>query len=363
MTLIVLAAGGTGGHVFPAMALARVLTLRGHDMRLLTDERGVKYAADFDPDGIEIIAAGGLVSGAPHRRVSGLLRLARGYFQARGHLRHWQPGAVVGFGGFPSAPPMLAAQHLNIPTLMHEQNGVMGRANIFASRNARQISAAFPHVEDVPDRAKAKLHVVGNPIREDIVAIGEAPFPPLTDTLSLLVFGGSQGAAVFARLIPEALSRLTGDQRARIRLVSQIRDENHAEAEAKLSALSLAGLEIAPFFSDMAERLAQAHLVISRSGATTVHEIAAAGRPAIFVPIAVHTDDQQAKNARLLTDSGAALLVREGKDAAAKIASHLTKILDTPSEVSEMASLARESALLGAAEKLADLVEQEIEQQ
>lgn len=360
MSLIVLAAGGTGGHVFPAMALARGLRDRGHDLRLITDGRGIKYATDFDTDSIEVIAAGGLVSGAPHKRFGALLRLGRGYFQARDHLARWRPEAVVGFGGFPSAPPMLAAQHLNIPTLMHEQNGVMGRANSLVSRGAKQITAAFPQVEGVPEAARAKLHVVGNPIRADIAAVGETAFPALEDRLNILVFGGSQGAAVFARLIPEALEQLSATQRARIHLVSQIRDENRDAAETRLSALSLGGLEIAPFFADMPERLAAAHLVISRSGATTVHEIAAAGRPAIFVPLALHKDDQQAKNARLLTDSGAALLVREGSDAAAKIASYLTKILDTPTQVSAMASLARQQALLGAAEQLASLVEQEI---
>lgn len=360
MSLIVLAAGGTGGHVFPAMALARVLRERGHDLRLITDGRGVPFAVDFDPDAIDVISAGGLVSGAPHRRLAGLFRLGRGYMQARALLRRWRPAAVIGFGGFPSAPPMLAGQHLNIPTLMHEQNGVMGRANILVSRGAKQISAAFPTVEGVPRAVQDKLHVVGNPIRADITAVGDAPFPPIRDNLNILVFGGSQGAAVFARLIPAALSHLDAEQRARITLVCQIREENRAEAENQLEALSLGGLEIAPFFADMPQRLAAAHLVISRSGATTVHEIAAAGRPAIFVPLAVHKDDQQAKNARLLTDSGAALLVREGTDAAATIASHLTQILDTPSDVSAMAALAREHALLGAADKLADLVEQEI---
>lgn len=359
MSLIVLAAGGTGGHVFPAMALARALSARGHDVRLLTDARGVKYATDFDPDGIEIISAGGLVSGAPHKRVRGLLRLGRGYVQARGHLKRWKPDAVVGFGGFPSAPPMLAAQHLGIPTLMHEQNGVMGRANVFVSRGVKQISAAFPSVQGVPAAAQSKLRVVGNPIRSDIAAVGDEPFPVVETNINVVVFGGSQGAAVFSRLIPEALALLSADQRQRITLVSQIRDENRAEAEPKLQALNLARLEVAPFFTDMPQRLANAHLVISRSGATTVHEVAAAGRPAIFVPLAVHADDQQAKNARLLTDSGAAKLVREGDSAATEIASHLTNMLDNPSQLSDMASLARSNALLGAAEKLADMVEQE----
>ena len=360
MSLIILAAGGTGGHVFPAMALARELTARGHDLRLLTDQRGTKYATDFDPDAIEVIQAGGLVSGAPHKRAAGLLRLGQGYFQARGHLSRWKPDAVVGFGGFPSAPPMLAAQHLGIPTLMHEQNGVMGRANEFVSRNAKQISAAFPQVEGVPAAARDKLKIVGNPIRADIAAVGEAPFPAFDDRLQIMVFGGSQGAAVFSRLIPAALNLLSDEHRAKIALTIQIREENRAEAEPKLAGLALGSLEVAPFFADMPDRLAKAHLVISRSGATTVHEIAAAGRPAIFVPLAVHKDDQQAKNARLLTDNDAAWLVREGNDAAAQLSGHLAQILDNPALLSAMASRARANALLGASEKLADMVEQEI---
>ena len=322
MSLITLAAGGTGGHVFPALALARSLSARGHSLRLVTDQRGLAFAGDFDPAGIDVISAGGLVSGAPHRRAAGLLRLARGYLQARGLLRRHKPAAVVGFGGFPSAPPMLAAQHLGVPTLLHEQNGVMGRANAFVSRQVRQISAAFPQVEGVPTPVQDRVSAVGNPIRADIAAVGETAFsPPEPDgALHLLVFGGSQGAAVFASLLPAALNRLSPDERARLRLVAQIRDESRDETEARLATLGLGSLEIAPFFADMPDRLAAAHLVLSRSGATTVHELAAAGRPAIFVPLSLHRDDQQARNARLLTDPGAALLVREGANAPQQVA-------------------------------------------
>lgn len=365
MSLITLAAGGTGGHVFPAMALARVLTARGHELRLLTDQRGTAYTTDdLDPAAIDVIDAGGLVSGAPHKRLAGVLRLARGYVQARGHLSRQRPAAVVGFGGFPSAPPMLAAQHLGIPTLLHEQNGVMGRANEFVCRKARRISAAFPEVEGIPAEARSKLSIAGNPIRADIAAVGDAPFPSLdARQVRLLVFGGSQGAAVFARLIPAALARLSDAERARIHLSIQIRQENRDEAAPKLASLSLGSLEIAPFFADMPERLAQTHLIISRSGATTVHEIAAAGRPAVFVPLAIHKDDQQAKNARLLTDHEAAWLVREGEQAAAELADCLTKVLANPALLPDMASRARANALLGASEKLADMVEQEIASQ
>ena len=360
MSLIVLAAGGTGGHVFPAMALSRALIARGHEVRLLTDARGLRYAGDFDPDAIDVISAGGLVSGAPLRRLVGVLRLLNGYRQARGHLRRLKPAAVVGFGGFPSAPPMVAAQHMGIPTLMHEQNGVMGRANVFVARGVRQISAAFPDVDCVPNAAQHKVHVVGNPIRADIAAVGETEFKPSANALRLFVFGGSQGAAVFARLIPDALEQLSDEARARISLTIQIREENHAAAEPRLGALGLRHLTIAPFFADMPQQLTDADVIVSRSGATTVHEIAAAGRPAIFVPLAVHKDDQQARNARLLTQPVAAFLVREGESAAGELASHLTKILNTPSLLSDMAFRARASALLGAADKLALMVEQEI---
>jgi len=362
MSLITLAAGGTGGHVFPALALARSLSARGHSLRLVTDQRGLAFAGDFDPAGIDVISAGGLVSGAPHRRAAGLVRLARGYLQARGLLRRYRPAAVVGFGGFPSAPPMLAAQHLGVPTLLHEQNGVMGRANAFVSRQVRQISAAFPQVDGVPAPVQDRVSAVGNPIRADIASVGETTFsPPKPDgTLNLLVFGGSQGAAVFASLLPAALNRLSQAERARLRLVAQIRDESRDETEARIATLGLGSLEIAPFFADMPDRLAAAHLVLSRSGATTVHELAAAGRPAIFVPLSLHRDDQQARNARLLTDPGAALLVREGADAPQQVAAHISAMLADPGALADMAAKARASALLGAADKLADMVEQEI---
>lgn len=362
MSLITLAAGGTGGHVFPALALARSLSARGHSLRLVTDQRGLAFSGDFDPAGIDVISAGGLVSGAPHRRAAGLFRLARGYVQARSLLRRHKPAAVIGFGGFPSAPPMLAAQHLGLPTLLHEQNGIMGRANAFVSRQVRQISAAFPQLEGVPASAQDRVSAVGNPIRADIAAVGETAFtPPKPDgALNLLVFGGSQGAAVFASLLPAALNRLSPAERARLHLVAQIRDESRAETEARLAILGLGRLEIAPFFSDMPQRLAAAHLVLSRSGATTVHELAAAGRPAIFVPLSVHRDDQQGRNARLLTDPGAALLVREGADAPQRVATHISALLAAPEALADMAAKARASALLGAADKLADMVEQEI---
>ncbi|MEC8038402.1 MAG: UDP-N-acetylglucosamine--N-acetylmuramyl-(pentapeptide) pyrophosphoryl-undecaprenol N-acetylglucosamine transferase, partial [Pseudomonadota bacterium] len=347
MSLITLAAGGTGGHVFPALALARSLSARGHSLRLVTDQRGLAFAGDFDPAGIDVISAGGLVSGAPHRRAAGLFRLARGYVQARSLLRRHKPAAVVGFGGFPSAPPMLAAQHLGLPTLMHEQNGIMGRANAFVSRQVRQISAAFPQLEGVPTSAQDRVSAVGNPIRADIAAVGETAFtPPKPEgALNLLVFGGSQGAAVFASLLPAALNRLSPTARARLHLVAQIRDESRAETEARLAILGLGSLEIAPFFADMPARLAAAHLVLSRSGATTVHELAAAGRPAVFVPLSLHRDDQQARNARLLTDPGAALLVREGADAPQRVATHLSALLAAPEVLADMAAKARASAL------------------
>ncbi len=365
MSLIALAAGGTGGHVFPALALARSLSARGHSLRLVTDRRGLAFAGDFDPESIDVVSAGGLVSGATHRRLTGLLRLGWGYLQSRKLLRRYAPSAVVGFGGFPSVPPVLAAQHLGIPTLLHEQNGIMGRANAFVSRQTRQISAAFPQVEGIPSPAQDRVHPVGNPIRADIAAVGETAYTPpatLEDPLTLLVFGGSQGAAVFASLLPAALNRLTKDERRRLHLVAQIRDESRAETEAGLASLGLGHLEIAPFFTDMPARLAGAHLVLSRSGATTVHELAAAGRPAIFVPLSVHRDDQQARNARLLTDPGAAVLVREGAQAPEQVAGHLSALLASPDALTRMATAARASALLGAADKLADLVEQEIDQ-
>ena len=329
----------------------------------MTDQRGLAFAGDFDPAGIDVISAGGLVSGAPHRRAAGLLRLARGYLQARGLLRRHKPAAVVGFGGFPSAPPMLAAQHLGVPTLLHEQNGVMGRANAFVSRQVRQISAAFPQVDGVPTPVQDRVSAVGNPIRADIAAVGETAFsaPEPDGALHLLVFGGSQGAAVFASLLPAALNRLSqAGERARLHLVAQIRDESRNETEARLAILGLGSLEIAPFFADMPDRLAAAHLVLSRSGATTVHELAAAGRPAIFVPLSLHRDDQQARNARLLTDPGAALLVREGANAPQQVAEPHPALLAAPTPLADMAAKARASALLGAADKLADMVEQEI---
>jgi len=269
---IILSAGGTGGHMYPAMALAQDLKSRGYKVVLFTDGRGRKYAEKFEGIRTHTINAGTLGSGVIGK-IKGAFSLAIGYFQARHKIEQMEPCVVVGFGGYPSVPGVLAAQHKRIPTVIHEQNAILGRANAFLAPRADRIALSLSRVQGFEEADAVRAVVTGNPVREDIAELYTKPYPSLQQDgpLNILVLGGSQGAHVFADVLPRALSKLPDDYKARLHVTQQCRDEDidpvraaydNAKIEARLS----------PFFDDVAAIMAQAHLVIARSGASTVAE-------------------------------------------------------------------------------------------
>lgn len=348
---IVLAAGGTGGHIFPAEALSAELIARGHGVSLVTDRRGGGFG---DRIAVEThrISAGGLTGTGLVGRAQGVVQLGVGLFQARTLLGRLKPGAVVGFGGYASVPTVLAASFAGIPAVLHEQNAVLGRANRMLAKRVTRIAISFPQVAHA-DPAHAVL--TGNPVRPGIAALADATYPAIADEIRILVVGGSQGARVFSRLIPEAVALLPADMQRRLRIAQQARAEDLETAKANYAKLA-ANVELAPFFTDMPERLRVAHLVICRSGASTVAELTAAGRPAILVPYPFATDDHQTANARALDSMGAAWLMPEAATTPALLAERLTALVAQPETLARAAGAARQLGRRDAAQRLADLV-------
>jgi UDP-N-acetylglucosamine--N-acetylmuramyl-(pentapeptide) pyrophosphoryl-undecaprenol N-acetylglucosamine transferase len=352
---IALTAGGTGGHVFPALALAEELCDRGHAVVFITDSRGGGFG---DSAGVAVhkISAGRLGPGVVGK-ARGVAELALGYFQARAILRRVVPNAVIGFGSYASVPTMYAAARMGLPTLIHEQNAVLGRANRSIARRVGRIATAFERVSHLPSGGAQKVVRTGNPVRPAIVALGVQPYPdPATGCLRILVLGGSQGATVFSRIVPAAVGDLPPDLRGRLIIAQQCRAADLETARAAYAKLSVQ-VELAPFFADVPERLAQTHLMISRSGASTVAELTAAGRPAILVPFPHATDDHQTANARALADAGAGWLVPDRDDAAASLAARLRALLAQPEALVKAAAAARALGAPDAAHRLADEVE------
>jgi UDP-N-acetylglucosamine--N-acetylmuramyl-(pentapeptide) pyrophosphoryl-undecaprenol N-acetylglucosamine transferase len=353
---VALAAGGTGGHMFPAEALAGELLHRGIKVALLTDRRGRSFGDGLGQVSIHQISAGTLGGGVVDR-AQGALRLAIGLFQARGILARLRPGAVVGFGGYPSVPTMLAASRAGRPTVLHEQNAVLGRANRLLAPHAARLAVSFPTVQTFDRIAADRIVFTGNPVRPAIAVVGQSLYPaPAPDgPLELLVLGGSQGARVFGRLLPAAMALLPAALRERIRLVQQCRPENLEAARSAYAGMAQPP-ELAAFFDDVPVRLARAHLVIARAGASTVAELTAAGRPAILVPYPFATDDHQSANARALDAAGGAWLMAECALTPQSLAERLQALLGDPATLSRAAQAARAAGRPDAAARLADMV-------
>ena len=305
MSAFVLAAGGTGGHLFPAEALAAKLLADGATVYLTTDGRTDSVSSRLPGVTVRQVRAGRL-GGGPLRAAVGIADIAVGIVQARRLLRQLQPAAVVGFGGYASIPTMLAATQLGLPTVIHEQNAVLGRANRVLASRAHAIATGFPETIGLRPQDRGRAVHTGNPVRPAIIAVGSSPYaPPDPDgPIDLLVFGGSQGASVFAELVPAALALLPDRLRARLSLAQQARPEDRVTVVERLGTLGVIAT-IESFFTDMPERLARAHLVICRSGASTIAELAAAGRPALLVPYPHAMDDHQSVNARSFAATGA----------------------------------------------------------
>ena len=351
-----LTAGGTGGHLFPALALMEVLRSRGHAAHVATDERVGQFISGIAADKVHVIRSASLAGGNPIRLVGGLARLLRGLAEARRLLLAVRPDLVVGFGGYPTIPPVLAARMLGIAALVHDQNAVAGRANRFLIRFGAELSTGFAQIGGGA-RARA-VHPVGNPVRAAVREAAQKPYvPPVRDgEFHLLVFGGSQGARFFSELVPAALARLPKPQAARIRLVQQSRPEDLEQTQAALAGLNIAN-ELAPFFDDMAARIADAHLVISRSGASTVSELAAIGRPAILVPYPYALDHDQAANAASLAAAGGAIVKEQAELDPEWLAAKIAMAMDDPTRLTAMAEAAKTVGEPNAVDKMADLVE------
>jgi UDP-N-acetylglucosamine--N-acetylmuramyl-(pentapeptide) pyrophosphoryl-undecaprenol N-acetylglucosamine transferase len=353
---VLVAAGGTGGHLFPAEALAAALAKRNVTVGLLTDARAARHAGTFAADTVHVIPSATIRGRDP-------LSLAKtGGLLGYGTLKAWlmlprlRPAIVVGFGGYPTVPPLLAASLRGIPTLIHEQNAVMGRANRFLAPRVRAIATGFAGVlrGDAPLDAKA-THT-GNPVRPAVIAAAVTPYPPLADgVLRLLVFGGSQGARVMADIVPSAIEKLDGALRARLHIVQQARDEDFSRVRDAYARLGVTA-EVAPFFSDLPVRMAASHLIVSRSGASTVAELAAIGRPGILVPLPHALDQDQRANAGFLMDAGGAIRVDQADLTPDRLAREITALAADPGRLAKMAAAAKAAGILDAADRLADLV-------
>jgi UDP-N-acetylglucosamine--N-acetylmuramyl-(pentapeptide) pyrophosphoryl-undecaprenol N-acetylglucosamine transferase len=355
--LVVLAAGGTGGHLFPAEALADALARHGVAVDLATDERATRYGREFPARATHIVPSDTLRGRDPVALARTVWRLGLGLGMAYRLLGTLRPAAVVGFGGYPSIPPVLAASLRGIPTVVHDANAVIGRANRFLAARATAIATTFPSILGAYPKLAAKATHTGNPLRAAVIAAAAVPFeaPGLDGTLKLLVFGGSQGARVMADIVPPALARLDPALRARLRVVQQARDEDAARVAEAYGQIGVAA-ETAPFFVDLPERIARTHLVVSRSGAGTVAELAAIGRPAILVPLPGALDQDQFANASVLEKAGGATLLRQSDFTPERLAAELTALAAAPERLAAMAAAAHGVGALDAAERLADLV-------
>ncbi|MHB8528834.1 MAG: undecaprenyldiphospho-muramoylpentapeptide beta-N-acetylglucosaminyltransferase [Caulobacteraceae bacterium] len=355
--IAVIAAGGTGGHLFPAQALAEALIARGWRIVLATDERVEALSAAFPAERRIALAAATFRRGDPLGLARAAFILLRGVIQARAALKTIDPAVVVGFGGYPSLPALIGAITLGRRTVIHEQNAVCGRANRLLAPRVSAVACAFPGLLKASAEVQARAVVVGNPVRPEIRALAELPYDPPAGQIRLLVTGGSQGARLLSELVPAAVAKLPEALRLRLEVQQQTRPES-MDAARRIYADALVAAEIAPFFRGMAQRLAAAHLVIGRAGASTVSEIAVAGRPSILVPLKISLDDDQGRNAAVLAEAGAAEVALEDELTRPIMTAALKKLLTSPKRLARMAAAARTLARPDAADRLADLVEQ-----
>jgi UDP-N-acetylglucosamine--N-acetylmuramyl-(pentapeptide) pyrophosphoryl-undecaprenol N-acetylglucosamine transferase len=354
--IVLLAAGGTGGHVFPAEALAFKLRERGYSVHLVTDSRAERYAGKFPADEIHVVPSATIGSKNPVAVARSLWKLWTGMRSAKRLIQRLKPVVVVGFGGYPTVPPLLAATRLGVPSMLHEQNAVMGRANKALAPRVRAIAGGF--LPESGGTFSDKTVATGNPVRPAILAAAEQPYNPSHpgEDFNLVVFGGSQGAQYFSKAMPTAISLIDDALRARLKVTQQVRPEDMDMVSGCVAQLQM-GADIAPFFNDMAERLAKAHLVICRSGASTVSEISVIGRPAVLVPYPHALDHDQAANAAALAATGGAKVIAQSELSPERIASILTHVMNDPEKLASMAAAAKLAGKPDAANLLADMVE------
>jgi UDP-N-acetylglucosamine--N-acetylmuramyl-(pentapeptide) pyrophosphoryl-undecaprenol N-acetylglucosamine transferase len=353
--LILLAAGGTGGHLFPAEALANELVTRGFRVDLVTDHRVSNYLGKFPAGDVHVVSADTLRGGNPIRLALTFFRLGIGTLRSIFLLLKLRPIAVVGFGGYPTLPPLFAAKLLFIPTIIHDANAVMGRANRLIAKFASAIATGYPRTADSSLEHKATR--TGNPVRPAVAAAARVEYPAISanSPLKLVIFGGSQGARVMSEVVPGALGKLDEKFRSRLEIVQQSREEDLAEAQSIYRRLNIKA-ELAAFFPDLPAKIAASHLVIGRSGASTVSELAAIGRPSILVPLPHAIDNDQLANASSLAAAGGAIVIRQSEFTSERLASELTTLFNDPLRLPAMAKAAKAEGRIDAAERLADLV-------
>src|SRR4051812_43254499 len=353
--LILLCAGGTGGHLFPAEALAVVLEKRGVAVELATDIRAAQFK--FPARAMHLIPSATVRGRDPVSLARTASLLALGSVKAWSLIRRIRPAAVVGFGGYPTVPPLLAASLRGVPTVLHEQNGVMGRANRFLAARVTAIATSFASLTNLDPHLSAKVTFTGNPVRAQVIEAAAIAYaaPAAGAPLHLVVFGGSQGAHVMAEIVPAALRRLSPELRARLRVVQQARPEDIETVRAAYAEAGIAA-ECAPFFADLPRRIAQAHVVISRSGASTVAELSAIGRPGILVPLPHALDQDQFANAGVLAQAGGAIRIEQRDFTPERLAAEMTALAADPARLARMATAAKSAGAIDAAERLADLV-------
>jgi UDP-N-acetylglucosamine--N-acetylmuramyl-(pentapeptide) pyrophosphoryl-undecaprenol N-acetylglucosamine transferase len=353
----VLAAGGTGGHMVPAHALAAELKSRGHGVLLITDERGARFPGLFEGMSVHILPAGRL-GGGPIGWLKAAGSVIKGRGQAKRLYREHRPDAVVGFGGYPAFPSLLAASSMRIPTVLHEQNAVMGRVNRLLAGEAEAIGVAYDEIDRLKPRYKAKTVLVGNPVREEIARLGELPFPAFDEfaPLKILVTGGSQGATILSQVVPEGLGMLEPSLRRRLQVVQQCRPDDIERVRKQYAELGIPA-ELMTYIEDMAAKLGDCHLMIGRAGASTIAELTAAGRPAILVPFAAATDDHQTANAREMVKAGGARAIKQENFTPDILARQIEALAMDPVALNNAAARALSVGRPHAARDLADLVE------
>jgi UDP-N-acetylglucosamine--N-acetylmuramyl-(pentapeptide) pyrophosphoryl-undecaprenol N-acetylglucosamine transferase len=354
----VLAAGGTGGHLIPAFALATELERRGHHVALITDARGAQIPGKPASLTAHVLPAGRIAGKNPLSWIKGAGAILEGRAMALRLFESFEPSAVIGFGGYPALPALLAATGAKIPSILHEQNAVLGRVNRFLAGRVQAIATAYREVDRLAPKHAGKVHLVGNPVRDDVLELREKPFPAFSadGLLRVLVTGGSQGARVLSEVVPDGLSMLQPALRARLQVTQQCRPEDIDAVRARYAGHDIPA-ELGTYFEDMASRLADAHLFIGRAGASTIAELTAVGRPAILVPLPIATDDHQAANAREMAASGGARAIRQDKFTAVELAKQIQAMAQHPETLANAAHAAWNCGYPRAASDLADLVE------
>ncbi|MGV1752347.1 undecaprenyldiphospho-muramoylpentapeptide beta-N-acetylglucosaminyltransferase [Agrobacterium sp. CG674] len=354
--IVLLAAGGTGGHVFPAEALAYELKARGYAVHLVTDSRAERYAGKFPADEIHVVPSATIGSKNPIAVAKALLTLWKGLRAARRLVTKLKPVAVVGFGGYPTVPPLLASTGLGVPSLIHEQNAVMGRANKALAKRVKAIAGGF--LPETQGEYAAKTVATGNPVRPAVLAAADVAYTPshAGEPFQLVVFGGSQGAQFFSAAVPAAICLLPNEVRARVSVTQQARPEDKDSVIASYKKLGVAA-DVSPFFGDMAERIAGSDLVISRSGASTVSELSVIGRPSVLIPYPHALDHDQAANAAALSAAGGASVIKQSELTPQKLSSLLLEAMNEPDRLAQTAAAAKATGKPNAAGALADLVE------